>query len=136
METIAELLNDVFIQRSTLLNAYIRYIDGLDTKDVGNWALIVEKAREAGLGKEQLCKELSCAWSTVLRWGAGETAPGPFAREAIKARFLSMLNSLSEKINPDPPTSSRQGKKSSRVTWKRGHARLSGGRQKERTPIG
>lgn len=133
METIAELLKDVLIHRSTLLNAYIRYIDGLDTKDVGNWALIVEKAREAGLGKEQLCKELSCAWSTVLRWEAGETAPGSFAREAIKARFLSMLNSLSEKNTTDLLRKAK-GKKSSRVTWKRKHASLSGCRQKEKMP--
>ena len=80
--------------RERLLSEYIRYLDGIDERDPAAWATIVTNAREAGLDKDTLCRELSCAWSTVLRWEAGQTVPGSFTRSAIKARLLQMLEHL------------------------------------------
>lgn len=78
--------------RAQMLAAYIEQIRGLD--EHGEWALLVGKAREAGLEKEDLCRELSCAWSTVTRWVAGQTAPGPFARAGIKEKLLDMIGDM------------------------------------------
>jgi hypothetical protein len=81
-------------RRTELVSAYADYIESLDTEDEANWASIINTALDAGLDKEQLCKELSCAWSTVHRWGAGQTAPGAFTRKSIKAQLLTMLDEL------------------------------------------
>jgi len=78
--------------RAQMLAAYIEQIGGLD--EHREWAVLVGKAREAGLEKEDLCRELSCAWSTVTRWMAGQTAPGPFLRTSIKDKLLLMLGQL------------------------------------------
>ena len=78
-------------KRAELLEAYIAHLRDLDEKDRKNWAHIVNTLREAGIQREQLMKELGCALSTIIRWEAGDTAPGPFAREALKTRFLTIL---------------------------------------------
>lgn len=135
METRAELLNSIHMQRGILLGIYIKYIHCLDAKDAKNWAIIVSQAREAGLSKEQLCKELSCAWSTVLRWEAGYTAPGPFAREAIKDRLLNMLDALAKKSKPKTLLSKKRGGESSRVTWRGKSNSLPKARHREVLPI-
>lgn len=67
------------------------HIQKLDESDAGNWARIILLVRQVGLKRETLCRELSCAWSTILRWEAGQTVPGPFARKAIKERLLALL---------------------------------------------
>lgn len=67
------------------------HIQKLDEADAGNWARIIALVRQVGLEKEMLCRELYCAWSTILRWEAGQTVPGPFARKAIKERLLALL---------------------------------------------
>ena len=77
--------------RNQLLAEYIGYLHSLDEADTSSWATIVRTAREAGLDKDTLCRELSCAWSTILRWEAGQTVPGPFARTGIKARLVALL---------------------------------------------
>ena len=78
--------------RAQMLGAYMEQIRGLD--EHSQWALLVSKARQAGLEKDDLCRELSCAWSTVTRWMAGQTAPGPFAQTAIKEKLLGMIENL------------------------------------------
>lgn len=83
--------------RVNLLDAYIKYIEELEVDKLENWALIIRTAREAGLKKQCFCEELSCVWSTVLRWEAGETAPGAFARRAIRQRLITMLLELRAK---------------------------------------
>lgn len=77
--------------RRKLLAEYVAYLRTLDESDATNWAKIVKTIREAGLDKDALCRELSCAWSTILRWEAGQTVPGAFTRTAIKARFIALL---------------------------------------------
>lgn len=72
-----------------MLGGYLGQIKSLDEET--QWALLVSKACEAGLGKEDLCEELSCSWSTITRWRAGHTAPGPFMRQAVKAKLVEML---------------------------------------------
>ncbi len=80
--------------RAAMLLAYIDLIRELDERE--HWALIVTKAKEAGLRKEDLCLELSCSWSTITRWAAGQTAPGPFGRRNVKAKLIEMLGSYQE----------------------------------------
>lgn len=75
--------------RSDMLGGYLGQIKSLD--EATQWALIIVKACEAGLGKEELCLELACSWSTITRWRAGHTAPGPFMRQAVKAKLVEML---------------------------------------------
>jgi hypothetical protein len=80
--------------RRTLILSYASLIGSLDASDAGNWRTIVGAAREAGLSKDDLCQSFSCAWTTILRWEAGRNAPGPFARNAMKAKLLDMLATL------------------------------------------
>lgn len=77
-----------------LIESYIQSIGKLDTGDEKNWALIITQALDAGLSREQLCKEFSCSRQTMLRWRTGQTAPGLSAREAMRNRILRMLNSI------------------------------------------
>ncbi len=81
--------------RAQMLSAYIEQIRGLN--EHSKWALLVSKAREAGLEKHDLCRELSCAWSTVTRWMSGQTAPGPFAQTAIKEKLLGMIEEVRQR---------------------------------------
>ncbi len=81
--------------RAQMLGAYIELIRGLN--EHSEWALLVGKAREAGLGKDDLCRELSCAWSTVTRWMAGQTAPGAFAQTGIKEKLLGMIEEVRQR---------------------------------------
>lgn len=78
--------------RAVLIEDYIDLIKKLDEQ--AEWAMLVNKAREAGLGKEELQRETSYSWSTVIRWSAGHTAPGQFARTALKAKFIELLDSM------------------------------------------
>ena len=61
--------------RAEMLAAYAEQIKWLDEHT--HWALLVSKAREAGLEKDDICRELSCAWSTVTRWMAGRRCVSP-----------------------------------------------------------
>jgi hypothetical protein len=88
-------MQDIAYNRRALIGSYASLIDSLDASDAANWRTIVGAAREAGLGKDELCQSFSCAWTTILRWEAGRNAPGPFAREAMKAKLLEMLDRLS-----------------------------------------
>ena len=88
----AEILDhkrEIHNSRAHTLAVFHRLISKLD--ETAEWPRIIHEAREAGLTKEILVNELSCAWSTILRWQAGHTAPGPFARQAIKARVLELI---------------------------------------------
>lgn len=78
--------------RAAMLEGYVDLIRKLDEQ--AHWALIVGQAREAGLQKEELCWELSCSWSTITRWMAGQTMPGPVARRRIKDKLIEMLEGL------------------------------------------
>lgn len=89
-------------KRAELLDAYVAYLRNLDEKDVRNWAHIVNTLKEAGIQREQLVKALGCALSTIIRWEAGDTAPGPFAREALKERFLSILSDSANVLRQTP----------------------------------
>lgn len=75
--------------RAEMLDRYITLIKSLD--DERDWARIVNKAREAGLEKEALRAELPFSWSTITRWMAGHTVPGPFVRQTVKERLVQML---------------------------------------------
>lgn len=77
--------------RRKLLAEYVSYMRTLDESDPAVWQKIVRTVREAGLDRDVLCRELSCAWSTILRWDAGQTIPGPFARAGIKAKLIDLL---------------------------------------------
>jgi hypothetical protein len=77
--------------REQLALEYVGYLSSIDETDPAAWKSIIQAARAAGLDKETLCLELSCAWSTILRWEAGQTVPGPFARTGIKERLLGLL---------------------------------------------
>jgi hypothetical protein len=83
---------EIYRSRAQLAAQYASLIQSLD--ETNQWALITGKALEAGLKKEELCRELSCAWSTILRWKAGDSSPGPFSRRAIKATLLRMIADL------------------------------------------
>jgi ribosome-binding protein aMBF1 (putative translation factor) len=87
----SQLERDICHHRAQLADKYAEYIKSLDDTDKEAWALIVSTARDAGLKKEDLCRELSCAWSTILRWQTGDTAPGPFARRTIKQKLVEMI---------------------------------------------
>ena len=54
-----------------------------------DWAVLIQIA-QANLEKDDILRELSCAWSTVTRWAAGHTRPGPAARTAIKQKLLTL----------------------------------------------
>ncbi|MBS0247658.1 MAG: hypothetical protein JSR61_13650 [Proteobacteria bacterium] len=77
--------------RASLLTEYIELLQGLDESDPGNWPDIIKAVREAGLDKDTLARELSCAWSTIFRWENGRSVPGPFARSGIKERLIDLL---------------------------------------------
>lgn len=94
-----ELEREITRLRLDLLDACIKQIQGLD--EHAHWALLVARARQAGLAKEDICRELSCAWSTVTRWIAGRTSPGPAARTAIKAKLLRMLATSTNELAPN-----------------------------------
>lgn len=83
--------------RGALARQHMDLIISLDELRSEQWSIIVATALEAGLRRETLCRELSCSWSTILRWKAGETSPGPFARGAIKAKLVEMISSQAEK---------------------------------------
>jgi hypothetical protein len=97
LKTSSTTLDDIVAERDRLLSLYISYLRDLDEHDPTVWAEIVKRAREAGLEKDTLCQELSCAWSTILRWEAGQTVPGAFTRTSIKAKLLELL--ASQKIH-------------------------------------
>jgi hypothetical protein len=88
----AESEREIYRSRAELAARYADLIQGLD--ETNQWVLIVTKALEAGLRKRELCRELSCSWSTILRWKAGDTAPGPFARRKIKETLLRLIEEL------------------------------------------
>ena len=75
--------------RVATLNAYVRRMESLDAAQ--DWAAIVTSARSAGLPKETFLLQFSCAWSTVTRWMAGQSMPGPFARDTAKARLVELV---------------------------------------------
>jgi ribosome-binding protein aMBF1 (putative translation factor) len=77
--------------RAALLDARIRLLAALDDSEARAWPKVIRVAREAGVDKETLCRELACAWSTILRWEAGHTVPGIHARRGIKARLMELL---------------------------------------------
>ena len=52
---------------------------------------IIRSALENGVPKDQMIDELSCPSSTIARWAANETAPGPYGRKAIVGRIRNML---------------------------------------------
>jgi ribosome-binding protein aMBF1 (putative translation factor) len=87
-------MEHIAYNRQALVRSYASLIESLDASDAGNWRTIIGAAREAGLSKEELCLSFSCAWTTILRWEAGRNAPGPFARNAMKAKLLEMLDRL------------------------------------------
>ena len=87
-------MEDIARNRRVLVASYASLLESLDASDAGNWRTIVGAAREAGLSKDDLCQSFSCAWTTILRWEAGRNAPGPFARKAMKATLLDMLEAL------------------------------------------
>ena len=76
----------------------IAHVVKLDESDAAAWAKIIGLVRQVGLTKQTLCRELSCAWSTILRWEAGQTVPGPFARKAIKDRLVELLAEKPQKL--------------------------------------
>ena len=78
--------------RASLLTEYIELLQGLDESDPGNWPDIIKAVREAGVEKETLAHELSCAWSTIFRWENGRSVPGTFARSGIKERLIELLD--------------------------------------------
>ncbi|WP_331304750.1 hypothetical protein [Methylobacterium oryzae] len=75
--------------RFRLLDVRIGQIDRFDADE--DFAAIVTKALECGLGKEELLAELPCSWSTVTRWASGQVKPARIARRAIKAKLIEML---------------------------------------------
>lgn len=87
--------------RASLLVTQIHYLGALDESEIKHWPEIIRVARAAGIDKETLCRELSCAWSTVLRWEAGHTVPGPNARRGIKARLLELLLERANALAPE-----------------------------------
>lgn len=74
---------------SQLLDVRISQIDCLDVD--AEFAKIVTQAQRAGLGKDELLRELSCSWSTVTRWAAGQVRPAPFTRRLTKHKLVEML---------------------------------------------
>lgn len=87
--------------QAELLVRRIQYLGALNESEIKRWPEIVRVARAAGIGKETLCRELSCAWSTVLRWETGRTVPGPNARRGIKARLLELLQARAMPLAPE-----------------------------------
>jgi DNA-binding transcriptional regulator YiaG len=90
----SEHVGEIIRERAIVINKYRSLIGILDESNPHKWAQIIAAAREAGLGKDELCQEFSCSWSTILRWEAGRNVPGPFARRAIKEKLLQMLTAL------------------------------------------
>src|SRR6185436_448039 len=93
-----ELPSDIVETLQRARSQAIAHIQKMDESDPATWARIIHLAREVGLTRETLCRELSCAWSTVLRWDAGQTVPGPFARKAIKERLLELLTARPKRL--------------------------------------
>ena len=87
--------------QASLLVTQIHYLGALDESEIKHWPEIIRVARAAGIDKETLCRELSCAWSTVLRWEARHTVPGPNARRGIKARLLELLVERANAFAPE-----------------------------------
>jgi DNA-binding transcriptional regulator YiaG len=87
-------MEHITYNRRALVGSYMSFIESLDASDATSWRTIIGAAREAGLSKDDLCRSFSCAWTTILRWEAGRNAPGPFARNAMKAKLLEMLARL------------------------------------------
>ena len=94
----AELPSDIVETLQRARSQAIAHIQKMDESDPAVWARIIHLARQVGLTRETLCRELSCAWSTVLRWDAGQTVPGPFARKAIKERLLELLTAKPKRL--------------------------------------
>ena len=80
----------------------IAHIQRMDESDPAVWVRIINLVRQVGLTRETLCRELSCAWSTILRWDAGQTVPGPFARKAMKERLLELLTEQPKRLVAAP----------------------------------
>ena len=80
--------------RAEVLSRVITVINSLD--DERYWDRVVNHARDAGLDKEALRTELPFSWSTITRWMAGQTVPGPFVRQGVKAKLIQMLERLRE----------------------------------------
>jgi hypothetical protein len=93
-----ELPSDVVETLQRARSQAIAHIQKMDESDPAVWARIIHLVRQVGLTRETMCRELSCAWSTVLRWGAGQTVPGPFARKAIKERLLELLTAKPKRL--------------------------------------
>jgi hypothetical protein len=87
--------------QAELLARRMQYLAALDESEIKHWPEIIRVARAADIGKETLCRELSCAWSTVLRWEAGHTVPGPNARRGIKARLMELLQARAMSLAPE-----------------------------------
>jgi hypothetical protein len=91
-----QITRKIYDTRAELAKQYVELLTTMDESRAEQWAPIISAARDAGLEKAALTKELSCSWSTILRWQAGDTLPGPFARHAIKAKLIEMISSQAQ----------------------------------------
>src|SRR5262249_34741678 len=94
----AELPSDVAETLQRARSQVIAHIQKMDESDPAVWGRIIHLVRQVGRTRETLGRELSCAWSTVLRWDAGQTVPGPFARKAIKERLVELLTAKPKRL--------------------------------------
>ena len=79
---------------ANLVRAHINSIEALNENDKNQWRVIVSLALNGGLPKEQLAKSFSCNLMTINRWKAGQNAPGPMARKAIKRELMELLEAV------------------------------------------
>jgi hypothetical protein len=98
----AKLPNEILKTEAHLKALLIEHIRAMDESRPGVWAQLIGAAVRAGLTPEMLRREFSFARSTVLRWQTGDTAPGLFTRQAIKAKVLELLESNSDAQSTRP----------------------------------
>jgi hypothetical protein len=82
------------VAAADLVRAHIRGIRAVDESDKSQWHVIISLALNGGLSKETLAESFSCNLMTINRWKAGQNAPGPMARKAIKRELIDLLNRL------------------------------------------
>lgn len=77
-----------------LVHAHIEAIELIDESDKEKWSEIVSLALDGGLRRDQLAASFSCNLMTINRWSAGQNAPAPMARKAIKVELMKQLGVL------------------------------------------
>lgn len=84
-------VNVVGERRLRLIEGLHALISQIDTQDRSKWRYIIEAAFDAGVGEEDIRRELGTSPSTVYRWRTEDVAPRAGTRRLMKGALLKLI---------------------------------------------